>query len=587
MSFTEPVHKGPLSFKEAPKPRRRLKDNEQDKVDGLTVLIQKTKAISIVKEEVVLNIGQDEEPAYHALHSRDAKSQLEGLQYFRKYVCGEGSEERAERVIQWGILNTLAWFLTHDTPEALIFETLWIITNIAAGPTNHTTSIVEAGFLPLLQTMLSHKEGTIRTQAAWAIGNVVGDREGFRDIVLQNGILHPLLRIWEGPGFRDESARKEAFRIAMWVVDNMCRYKPNWHEMSPVFEMLPQVLQQDDPYLLKECCWALARILHQSGRHPVMDSMITEHLCTRLVHILSQDNMITNHPILRALINLSSSSNVSHVKYIVDAHVIPQLEYILMDSHLPKNIRSSLHVFSVQILGNIAANKEFLHLVLESQRLVKCLLISLRRAEDQPLKVEICMWLRNCLFHQQEEWTTLLLENGAVEALLGFMRGTDPRAKVQMAGIDAIKYLKQHKKAELVDEELKKHGAFDVLFSIMFKNFNESWDHVDTLDESDEESEEEYVPMPVSAYNLSTQSQPTVSISSEYKTRIAHRAKQVLEQHFAEDYQKAMIQFYQSQEMMNAMDSMSFGNHPVDDLCSRLSSSVRVMPQPDSAVDLK
>ena len=37
--------------KEAPKPRRRLKDSATDKADGLNVLIQKTKAISLIPEE--------------------------------------------------------------------------------------------------------------------------------------------------------------------------------------------------------------------------------------------------------------------------------------------------------------------------------------------------------------------------------------------------------------------------------------------------------------------------------------------------------------------------------------------------------
>lgn len=104
--------------------------------------------------------------------------------------------------------------------------------------------------------------------------------------MLQAGTLDHLLKIWHGD-IQDESHRKEAFRIAMWVVDNMCRYKPDWQQMSPVFQVLPQVLQQDDPYLLKECCWAIARILHQSGRHPVIDKMITFEMCQRLVDILS------------------------------------------------------------------------------------------------------------------------------------------------------------------------------------------------------------------------------------------------------------------------------------------------------------
>lgn len=126
-------------------------------------------------------------------------------------------------------------------------------------------------------------------------------------------MLEPLLKIWHGE-FIDDPQRKEAFRISMWCIDNMCRYRPNWNAMAPIFVILPQVLQQDDPYLLKECCWAIARILHQSGRHIVIDSMITLDFCARLNNILARNEMITTHPILRALINLSSSKNSTHLR---------------------------------------------------------------------------------------------------------------------------------------------------------------------------------------------------------------------------------------------------------------------------------
>ena len=97
-----------------------------------------------------------------------------------------------------------------------------------AGPTAHTTSLVEKGFIIPLGQLLNHPKGNIRTQAAWAIGNIIGDREGYRDLVLEAGLLPLILNIWNGEGL-DIDSKKESFRIALWIVDNMCRYKPDWH----------------------------------------------------------------------------------------------------------------------------------------------------------------------------------------------------------------------------------------------------------------------------------------------------------------------------------------------------------------------
>lgn len=214
----------------APRPRRRLKDTSTDNADGLNALIQKTKAVSVAYEEPS-NLGTDEGVFYHLVFSANYEQQLEGTKYFRKYVCGEGSEQRAQNVIDWKILHAVAGFFRTGTPQPLLFESLWILTNIAAGPTSHTTAIVDLNFLPLLVGCLRHPCGAVRTQAAWAIGNIVGDREGYRDIVLNAGVLDPLLKIWELGNFTDVVAQKESFRIAMWVVDNMCRYKPDWHKV--------------------------------------------------------------------------------------------------------------------------------------------------------------------------------------------------------------------------------------------------------------------------------------------------------------------------------------------------------------------
>jgi hypothetical protein len=92
-----------------PRPRRRLKDTSTDKCEGLDALIQKTKAVSI--EQQNFNLGQDEGEGYNFLYSADPRQQIEGAIFFRRYVCGEGSEQRAHNMISWNILERLLFFL--------------------------------------------------------------------------------------------------------------------------------------------------------------------------------------------------------------------------------------------------------------------------------------------------------------------------------------------------------------------------------------------------------------------------------------------------------------------------------------------
>ncbi|KAI8927221.1 armadillo-type protein [Entophlyctis helioformis] len=425
-----------------PKPRRRLKDTGVDHASGLDVLIQKTKAISLQPEagHEPLVLGDDEEGWMRALQSHRASDCLWGIRKIRKYVCGDGSEGHAENLIQWKALDRLIWFLAPEVPEDIQFETLWILTNVAAGPTPHTAEIVRLGFLPHLVNMLRSTNGGVRTQAAWALGNIIGDREGFRDLVLQAGALTPLLHIWEG-SFPLESQRKEAFRIAMWVVDNMCRYKPDWHQMSPAFHILPSVLNQQDPYLLKECCWAIARILHQSGRHPAIDTMITEPLCHRLVELLRPCNMLTTHPILRALINLASSRNRIHHEWIVEAGLFDQTELMLQPHYLPESCRSSLQVFVLQILGNLATSVSYARQIAERHRTVERMVALSDLGDVKELSDEASICIRNLAYHRDLAISPMLVYNGCVPALLNYIGTKGPETKGCLAAVEALGYV--------------------------------------------------------------------------------------------------------------------------------------------------
>ncbi|KAJ8328404.1 hypothetical protein QVD99_000909 [Batrachochytrium dendrobatidis] len=425
---------------EAPKPRRRSRDTKPDYADGLEVLIQKTKAINMHEDLSISALGDAGASWYESLASRSGDSKLPVIRKIRKFVCGDASEAHAQQLIASPLLNMLMWYLEPDTPEPELFETLWILTNIAAGPTSHTTKIVDLGFLPHIVRLLKHRSGPIRTQAAWTLGNVVGDREGFRDRVLQEGTLPAILTIWQGE-FNEEFSRKEAFRIAMWVVDNMCRYKPDWHQMAPAFEALPQVLNERDPYLLKECCWAIARILHQSGRHPAIDCMITKELCIRLIDILHLNNMLTSHPILRALINLSSSKNPIHVQNIVDAGLLNEMSSLLSDHLLPKSCRDALQVFAMQVVGNISSQPSYILNICQTELLFMRIVTHLRQRDNAELRVEACYCVRNLVFHRDETVTKALVNLQILPVLLEYLEATVVDSKNRLATVEAIGYI--------------------------------------------------------------------------------------------------------------------------------------------------
>jgi len=103
------------------------------------------------------------------------------------------------------------------------YETCWVITNIAAGTTEQTRTIIDAGAVPVLIELLRSENKEVRTQAAWSLGNIAGDCGEFRDIVLHGGTLQPLLELWKGNDSIE--SKNHMLQVAMWTLANLCR----WH----------------------------------------------------------------------------------------------------------------------------------------------------------------------------------------------------------------------------------------------------------------------------------------------------------------------------------------------------------------------
>jgi hypothetical protein len=125
---------------------------------------------------------------------------------------------------------------------------------------------------------------------------------------------------------------------------------------------------------------------------------------------------ITMHPILRALINLSSSKNIMHLQYIIKAGVIEDIAKLLLED--PRRIaQNNLKVFAIQILGNIArynfvdfSNSELAHTITDTTVLSAFLVKCFRDFKvPRDIQNEVCICLRNLVFHRNASITRYLI----------------------------------------------------------------------------------------------------------------------------------------------------------------------------------
>lgn len=100
-------------------------------------------------------------------------------------------------VVESGVLPKLVEFLSRDSDSDLQLATTDILLNVAAlGETEHVEEIVKLGAVPSFVHLLSSSR-RLPLFAAWALGNISGKNPHFRDLVLQAGVLQPLLKLYE------------------------------------------------------------------------------------------------------------------------------------------------------------------------------------------------------------------------------------------------------------------------------------------------------------------------------------------------------------------------------------------------------
>ena len=128
----------------------------------------------------------------HLIMEGTKEQQLMGTVSVRKLLSLEKNPPIQE-VIDSGIVPKLIEFLESKSRE-LQFEAAWVLTNVLSGSTQQTNFVIKLGAVPILIGLMSSNHEEIQGQVIWALANVAGDHYLNRDMVLEKGIMNPLVK---------------------------------------------------------------------------------------------------------------------------------------------------------------------------------------------------------------------------------------------------------------------------------------------------------------------------------------------------------------------------------------------------------
>ncbi|CAI8602642.1 unnamed protein product [Vicia faba] len=255
-----------------------------------------------------------------------------------------------ESAVKAGAVAILVQCLSFGSPDEQLLEAAWCLTNIAAGNPEETKALLPA--LPLLIAHLGEKSSSpVAEQCAWALGNVAGEDEELRNVLLIQGALVPLARMML-------PNRRSTVRTAAWALSNLIKgLNPKAANelirIDGVLDSIVRHLTKADDESATEVAWVVVYLsaLSNLATSMLVKSDVLQLLLNRLATSNSLQLMI---PVLRSLGNLIAGD--SHASYAV---LVPGLE--VTDTAIQvliKCLKSEHRVLKKEaawVLSNIAA----------------------------------------------------------------------------------------------------------------------------------------------------------------------------------------------------------------------------------------
>ncbi|QCE06201.1 importin subunit alpha-2 [Vigna unguiculata] len=332
-----------------------------------------------------------------------------------------------ESALKAGAVPILVQCLSFGSPDEQLLEAAWCLTNIAAGNPEETKALLPS--LPLLIAHIGEKSyPPVAEQCAWALGNVAGEGEDLRNVLLVQGALLPLARMMLPD-------RGSTVRTAAWALSNLIKgpdpkAATELVRIDGVLEAIIRHLRKADDELATEVAWVVVYLsaLSNIATNMLVKSDVLELLVNKLS---TSNNLPLMIPILRSLGNLIAGD--SHA---INAVLIPGPNAIEV---LVKCLNCQNRVLKKEaawVLSNIAAGSvEHKQLIYSSEAVP--LLLELLSAAPFDIRKEVAYVLGNLCVAPTKgdgkpslvlEHMVSLVEKGCLPGFIDLIRSADIEA---------------------------------------------------------------------------------------------------------------------------------------------------------------
>jgi importin subunit alpha-1 len=152
------------------------------------------------------------------------------------------------------------------------FEAMWVFIDNTSGTTEQTKVVVDN---PILVKLLPNRSASVRKEAVWVLSNIARDSPAFRDLVLEAGVMDPLVNILQ----------TSENQLSM-IRNSYGKPQPKFKRVRVAFPVLMELLSRHDEDVYGHSCWTLFHLTN--GPEDKIKDLIDDGVCSRLIKLLEK-----------------------------------------------------------------------------------------------------------------------------------------------------------------------------------------------------------------------------------------------------------------------------------------------------------